>query len=130
MPQLDRIVIRQLELPTVIGVYPFERERPQVLRCDLILSVDISRAAQTDDLQYTLDYAAVAQRVRALGEASSYQLLEAFAEHIATDLLHHFSPITAIEMTLFKDGCIEHARGSELIITRTRSLEGSDAVST
>lgn len=118
MAKLDRIVIRQLEVPTVIGVYAFEREQPQILRCDLVLSLDISRAAQTDDLQHTIDYAAVAQRVRALGEACQYQLLEAFAEHMANDLLAHFSSIVALEITLYKDGCIEHARGSELIITR------------
>lgn len=118
---LDQIVIRQLQLPTIIGVYPFEREQPQVLRCDLVLSVDIAQAAHTDDLQYTIDYAAVAQRVRALGATASYQLLEALGEQITIDLFAHFSRIAAIEVTLYKDGCIEHARGSELIMSRVRA---------
>jgi dihydroneopterin aldolase len=120
MAPLDRIVIRQLQVPTVIGVYPFEREKPQTLRCDLVLWVDITQAALTDDLQYTIDYAAVSEQVRALAKASSYQLLEALGEHILSSLLAQFPRIHHIEMTLFKDGCIEHAQGSELMLTRAR----------
>jgi dihydroneopterin aldolase len=120
MAQLDRIVIRQLQVPTLIGVYPFEREQAQILRCDLVLWANITQAAQTDDLAHTIDYAAVSNQVRMLGEASSYQLLEAFGEHVLIHLLAQFPLIEQIEMTLFKDGCIEHAQGSELIITRVR----------
>jgi len=120
MSNLDQIVVRQLHVPTLIGVYPAEREQLQTLRCDLVLWVDVAQAAQTDNLQYTIDYAAVAARVRAIGEATSYQLLEALGEHIAKALFAEFDLIEALEVTLFKDGCIPHAQGSELTLKRHR----------
>ncbi|MCH8552491.1 MAG: dihydroneopterin aldolase [Natronospirillum sp.] len=119
----DRIVIRNLQVPTVIGVYPHERTQKQTLRADLTLHTDISAAGRTDDLNKTLDYAAIAESVVSFGEQSEYELLEAFAEQLCSRVFERFQP-SALDLALYKDGCIPGARGAELHIHRRRPVSG------
>lgn len=116
----DRLVIRNLQVPTLIGVFPFEREALQTLRLDITLHTDIARAGATDDLVHTLNYAAVAETVVAFGAQATFQLLEAFAEALSQLLFARF-PVPRIDFVIYKDGCIPGAQGAELHITRERS---------
>ena len=49
----DVILIEGLHAEAVIGVFDWERKIKQRLVIDLELYTDISKAASTDDLQYT-----------------------------------------------------------------------------
>ena len=100
MPDLIRIV--ELQLETFIGVLPEEREHAQQLLVNLELRVrDIGPAAFTDNVNLTIDYAAVADRVRVLAASHPRHLIETLAEDIATDLLKAF-PITSLKLELVK----------------------------
>jgi dihydroneopterin aldolase len=100
MPDLIRIV--ELQLETIIGVLPEEREHPQQLLANLELRVrDIGPAAYTDNVNLTIDYAAVADRVRVLAASHPRHLIETLAEDIAADLLKAF-PITSVKLELVK----------------------------
>ncbi len=115
----DRIVIRDLQVPTLIGVYDFEREQTQTLRLDLTLYTDIRAAGSSDRLEETLDYAAVAAFAVSFGQASEFELLEAFAEQLCSALFRQFD-MKALDLVIHKDGCIPGARGAELRIHRVR----------
>lgn len=117
----DRIVIRDLQVPTLIGVYAYEREQPQTLRLDITLYTDIRPAGQTDNLTATLDYAAVADAVVNFGRQSEFELLEAFAEQLCAALFRQFA-MMALDLVIHKDGCIPGARGAELHIHRARPV--------
>jgi dihydroneopterin aldolase len=100
MPDLIRIV--ELHLETVIGVHPDERAKPQTLLVNLELRIrDIGPAAYTDNVKLTIDYAAVADRVRLLAASHPRHLIETLAEEIATDLLKAF-PLVSIKLEIVK----------------------------
>ena len=84
---MDRILIEDLRVLAVIGALPHEREAAQPLRIDLSIGVDLHEAGATDDLDATVHYGLVVERIVAAAEASSYILLERMAAEIAQVVL-------------------------------------------
>ena len=85
---MQQIFIEGLEVPTLIGVYDWERTQNTVLIVDLLIDADLSAAMQSDDVEHTIDYAAVAETVKQVGIDSSFELLEAFANAIINAVCH------------------------------------------
>jgi dihydroneopterin aldolase len=83
----DRIRLHGLRFDGRHGVFAEERARSQPFVVDVDLSVDLARAGEHDDLALTVDYGAVARRVRDIVEGESVQLIETLAERIAAVLL-------------------------------------------
>jgi dihydroneopterin aldolase len=83
----DTVSIRDLRVPTVIGVHDWERQTEQVLVFALDMTADVARAAAHDDLADTLDYSAVAATVASVVTAGKFQLIETAAERVAQRLL-------------------------------------------
>jgi dihydroneopterin aldolase len=71
-------------------VTPEERQRPQPLAIDLELDCDTAPAASSDRIADTVDYAAVVERIVALGATQESALLEALAERLLTMLFTEF----------------------------------------
>jgi dihydroneopterin aldolase len=117
---LDTVFIRDLRVRTLVGVYEWERRIRQELRFDLEMGFDIRKAARSDDINDTLDYKAVAQRVKTYVEASSFQLVEALAENVAALVLDEF-PVAHLRLTLNKTGAVRDARDVGVIIERSRA---------
>ena len=88
---MDKIIIRQLRLETMIGLYPWERQVRQQLLVDMEIGTDISAAAASDDLHHTINYAEVCEQVAAVADAGRFKLLETFAERIARLVLTEFA---------------------------------------
>lgn len=83
----DRITLRGMRFMGRHGVSPEERAEPQPFEVDLVLRLDLSRAAASDDLADTVDYAAAFTIARRIVEGRSFQLLEALAGAIADAVL-------------------------------------------
>lgn len=115
----DTVFIRDLRIPTLVGIFEWERRIRQEIRLDIEMGFDIRKAAGSDDIKDTLDYKAVAQRVREFVEASEYQLVEALAENIARLVLDEFS-VLRVKLTLNKTGAVRGARDVGIIIERSR----------
>jgi FolB domain-containing protein len=98
---MDTIVIHELEVQFRVGVPEAERARPQRLVINVELRGDFAAAAATDDLRQTIDYAAVTQRLRQLGEGRQWRLLETLAQEIATALLAEF-PVRQVAVEVRK----------------------------
>ena len=58
---MDRIFIEELVVFAQIGVYDWEQQIKQKLVFDLEMAWDCQKAAETDDVQYCLNYAEVSQ---------------------------------------------------------------------
>jgi dihydroneopterin aldolase len=82
----DAIVIRGLEVETRVGVTQEERARPQVVVIDVDIAADLSRAAASDDLGDTIDYAAAVSQVADTVRRSETRLLEHLAGKIVSVL--------------------------------------------
>ncbi|WP_296257948.1 dihydroneopterin aldolase [uncultured Phocaeicola sp.] len=83
------------------GVLPQETEVGAEFTVDLCLVTDFSYAAETDELEGTLNYAEVFERVKAEMNIPS-KLLEHVAYRIARRLLHDFPALTEVQIGVYK----------------------------
>ena len=60
----DCISVSNLQLECIVGIFAHERARPQPLRIDIEMEVDVRAAARTESCTTTIDYVAVAEQVR------------------------------------------------------------------
>ena len=114
---MDIIFLGGLEIDTIIGIYDWERQKKQTIVLDIEMAFDIQKAAQTDDIAYTLDYKAVSERLIEFVEASDFLLVEKLIEEIATLLLTEFS-ISWVKICLNKRGAVPKAKSVGIIIER------------
>ena len=77
------IVIAGLRELGVHGVLPEEQTRPQPFEVDLELAWTSTAAGESDDLDDTVDYSAVAEAVSRVVRSERYHLLERLATRIA-----------------------------------------------
>jgi 7,8-dihydroneopterin aldolase/epimerase/oxygenase len=109
------VYIRGLRAQAVIGVYEWERHIRQTLVLDLEMASDTARAAASDQIADTLDYAAISGRVVALVEASEYQLLETLADAVARMITREFG-VPWLRLRLSKPGAVAAAEDVGVII--------------
>ena len=83
MSAMDRIEIKGLRELGVHGVLPEEQTRPQPFEVDVELTVDARAAGESDELDDTVDYSAVAEAVSRVVSSERYALLERLATRIA-----------------------------------------------
>ncbi len=117
---MDLIYIRDLKIDCVIGVYEWERRVKQTVILDLDLGADIRRAAQTDHIDDTVNYKAVAKRLMAYIGASEFQLVETLAERAAEILLQEFN-LPWVRVRVNKKGALRGATDVGVIIERSRA---------
>ena len=83
----DIVSIRDLRVPTIIGVYDWEREVEQTLTFALDMAVDVARAAVRDDVAEAVDYSAVAATITRVVQDGKFQLIETAVEGVAERVL-------------------------------------------
>jgi dihydroneopterin aldolase len=88
---MDKVIIRDLALDTIVGLYEWERAVKQRLLIDVDMATDIRQAAVDDDLQYTIDYSAVCAAIIVLADEGKYKLIETLAENIAVMIQQQYS---------------------------------------
>lgn len=88
---VDTIIISELRLEILVGVYDWEKQVPQKVQFDLEFALPDGRAAKTGNLADTIDYAAVVGRIEQSLAGSHFGLLEKLAEHVADILMREFS---------------------------------------
>jgi dihydroneopterin aldolase len=89
---MDRIIIKDLEVCYRVGVTEEERAEPQRLLVTVEMEHSFAAAARGDDLEQTINYHALAQRLRGFGEGRSWRLIETVAVEIAQGVLLEFRP--------------------------------------
>lgn len=114
---MDIIFLTELEATAIIGIYDWERETKQIIVLDIEMAFDITKAAETDDIQHTLDYKAVSERVVSFVEQSEFFLVEKLVEEIANILLTEFNT-PWVKIILNKRGAISRAKDVGIIIER------------
>lgn len=113
----DTVFIRDLRVPTVVGIFDWERRIKQTVVLDLDMSADIQRAARSDRIEDTLDYKAVAKRVTQFVSAAQYQLVETLAEEIAGLIIREFR-VAHVKVTLHKPGAVSGSKSVGVSIER------------
>ena len=98
----DEVFLEGLRFYAFHGVNPEERTRGQRFTVDVRMAADLRAAGATDDLALTVNYSAVAKRVREIVEGEPRDLIEAVAEEIAAAVLDGFPPVGSVRVTVRK----------------------------
>ena len=114
---MDIIYLSDLKIETVIGVYDWEREIKQSVILDVEMGADIRRAAETDNIDDTLNYKAVSKRVIDFVEQSEFELVETLAERVVAIIREEFS-VPWVRLRLNKKGAVSAAVDVGVIIER------------
>jgi 7,8-dihydroneopterin aldolase/epimerase/oxygenase len=114
---MDSIFLGGLEIETIIGIYDWERETKQTVVLDIEMAFDIQKAAETDDIQFTLDYKTVSKRIIGFVESSQFLLVEKLITEIANIIRNEFD-VPWVKITLNKKGAIRGASDVGIIIER------------
>ena len=114
---MDIVFIRELQIETVIGIYDWERKIRQVISIDLDMATDIKKASNSDNIEDTLNYKAVAKRLISFVTESEYELVETLAEKICEIVLTEFN-VPWVKLTLHKPGAVSGSRSVGVMIER------------
>jgi len=85
------------------GVHPWEKAAPQRFEVDVEVDRDLSRAAVSDCLEDTLNYAHIVALTREVVEGESVNLLERLAGKIV-DRVREFAPGSRVTVRVRKPG--------------------------
>ncbi|MBV8724245.1 MAG: dihydroneopterin aldolase [Candidatus Eremiobacteraeota bacterium] len=108
---MDRISLRDVRAYGRHGAEPSERATIGALELQISADVDLRRAAQTDDLRDTVDYAALHDTIVEVVAATSYALLERLADDVLAAIFQD-RRIAAAEVTIAKPARLDGATPS------------------
>lgn len=98
---MDNIILKGIRFHGHHGVPEEEREVGGHYEIDATLICSLAKAGNTDDLEHTIDYAKVVNLIIDIGTQQSFQLIEALAETIASEILLRF-PVEKVHLTVKK----------------------------
>ncbi len=82
----DTIILRGIRLLCLCGANPEEQDRRQPYEFDIELMADMT-GTTTDNLEDTIDYGAVLERVAAVTDNEAFQLFERMAQRVTDAVL-------------------------------------------
>ncbi|MEC7751063.1 MAG: dihydroneopterin aldolase [Myxococcota bacterium] len=119
MKRSDRVLIRGLQLETVVGILDHERVRTQPLSLDLDLTVDFSQIEHPQDYDHIIDYAAVSKLAVNLATEGEYLLLETMGEDLCAAIFKDFA-VQHIRLVIEKPEAVADARWVGVEMERSR----------
>lgn len=114
---MDTVYVHGLAVDTVIGIFDWEREIRQKVVLDVEMAVDISPSAATEDIDRTVSYKDVSDRLTQFIEQSEFLLVETMAEEIAGLILAEFA-VPFVRIKLGKPDAIANAHDVGVMIER------------
>lgn len=116
---MDIISINRLDICCIIGCNPPERVNRQHIFVTVNLHCDCHAAGISDDLNDTVDYYALSQRIATLAEEGQFRLIEALAESICAHCLS-IERVKAVDVIVEKPNAIKNAASASVSITREK----------
>ena len=83
----DKVFIKNLFLPCNVGVSEEERAKKQNVIVDIEIQCDLNQAGAADDLNKTINYYEIKERVAAAVTEGEFKLLESLAENVSLLIL-------------------------------------------
>lgn len=98
----DCIELTGIEVFGYHGCLTKEREEGQFFYVDVNLEVDLLPAGQKDDLNLTINYADVIDKIKEIVAGEPVNLIETLAERIAAMLLNKYSKLQKVMVCVHK----------------------------
>ena len=87
---MDTIFIREFRVDAWVGIYEWEKQRPQTLEMDIEIGIPGNEVGRTDNIHDTVHYGEVVERIAADLRSRKFRLLEALAEHVCAVITGDF----------------------------------------
>ena len=116
---MDKIFIKDLLVRGIIGINPDERERLQDILINITIFTDTRRAAQTDDLEYSVSYSDLARKIKSHAEQAARLTVEALAQDLA-DICLQENGVEKVIVRVEKPEAVKFARSVGIEIERER----------
>ena len=117
---MDVIQLTGIRCYGYTGYLQEERFLGQWFEVDLRMTVDLTAAGQSDQIEDTLDYRSVITAVKEIISLSKFDLVEKLAETIIASVLS-FDKVQQVELKLHKPGAPIPDFGGKITIELTRS---------
>ena len=111
----DILHISALSIMTHVGEHAWEQRILQQLLLDIKIPTDLTKC--NNQLENTIDYAKLSQRVTAFVESNAYTLIETVAETVAQFIKDEFK-VTQVTLTVSKPHAIKNASNVSVTINR------------
>ncbi len=115
---MDKTFIKDLLVRGIIGIRDWEREKPQDILINVTAFSDTSRAAETDDIAYCVDYSVLAKKIQTHAETSARLTVEALANDLAKICLEQKGVKKAI-VRVEKPGAVRFAKSVGVEVERS-----------
>ena len=115
---MDKVIIEDLLVRSIIGINPDERVNKQDILINMVLFTDIRTAAASDDINAAVNYKSVAKRVFKHVEESSDLLVEKLSSDIARIVLTEFD-VKRVRVRVEKPGAVRFAKSVGIEIERS-----------
>lgn len=113
------IRIKNLRASTIVGVYEWERDIQRHLILNIELEVDSSKAAQSDDINDTLNYDSLSKMIIKEISSTRYHLLEKLISHILDKIMENPLVLRA-RVEIDKGGVVKDVDSVAVIDERKR----------
>lgn len=116
---MDKVIIKDLVARGVIGVYDWERDKPQEILINITLFGDLTTAGRTDDIEDSINYKTVAKGAQSLAENCERLTVEALAADIAAYCLE-VKGVMKVQVRVEKPGAVRFAHSVGVEIERSK----------
>ena len=123
MTTADRITLTGLRATAFHGVLEHERANGQLFLIDVTVHLSLHQAATTDDLDDTVHYGVLAEKVVSAVESDPVDLIETVAERVA-DVALGFSRVESVDVTVHKPNAPITVPFDDVAVSITRGRGG------
>jgi FolB domain-containing protein len=116
---MDKIFIKDLLARGIIGINPDERESAQDILINITIFTETRRAAEADNLEYSVSYSDLACKVKSHAERAARLTVEALAQDLANICLQE-NGVQKVIVRVEKPEAIEFAESVGVEIERER----------
>ncbi len=118
---MDQVFIKDLLAHGIIGVNDWERLAPQDILINIVMFADLKAAGESDALGDSVDYQAVADKVRAHAETACRLTVEALAADLAKLCLEQTS-VQKVRVRVEKPGAVRSSKSVGVEIEREKTV--------
>lgn len=115
----DTIYLHNIQTASLIGILPHERHQAQTLIISIECETDFTAAAESDDVNDAVSYAALADLVADFAANADFGLLETFACALIEAVFAEFN-VSAVTLTVQKPGAVAATREAGIKLRRER----------
>jgi dihydroneopterin aldolase len=103
MSTTDKLFIKGFKIKTYIGIYEWERRVLQTVLIDVDLYLDLEKLAQEDNVDSTLNYKIVVDRIKDfIKQNAPFNIVEVLAKQIAELIKSEFPLVDRIRLSVSK----------------------------